>query len=208
MLEFFVNLLIFILIFFFFIFIFSIILYFIFKVFFKIKNKTKTINFKTIFKNLALFLLPVYLLLFLAGGCSYKYMDPQYYEFESLCKDIDNKVIIYDKTYWEMYSDFTKRKPSVEKRVKDDGYEYFYYKKLNETFAYYDIKDVIKSDKRNGNIITIVYDKKYKKIPKPFASYIRYNYENDGIFLEGDEGAGLYFRYEEVLTCSYFDNFK
>lgn len=109
MLEFFVNLLIFILIFFFFVFIFSIILYFIFKIFYKLKNKTKTINFKTIFKKLTLFLLPVYLLLFLVGGCSYKYMDPQYYEFKSLCKDIDNKVIIYNKAYWELYSDFTKK---------------------------------------------------------------------------------------------------
>ncbi|ECC1280610.1 hypothetical protein FNP02_10740, partial [Campylobacter coli] len=72
MLEFFVNLLIFILIFFFFVFIFSIILYFIFKIFYKLKNKTKTINFKTIFKKFTLFLLPVYLLLFLVGGCSYK----------------------------------------------------------------------------------------------------------------------------------------
>ncbi|WP_215425128.1 hypothetical protein, partial [Campylobacter jejuni] len=149
-----------------------------------------------------------YLLLFLAGGCSYKYMDPQYYEFKKLCKDIDNKVVIYDKAYWEMYSDFTKRKPSIEKRVKDDGYEYFYYKKLNETFSYYNIKDIINSKKQNGAIITVVYDKKYKETPEPFASYIRYNYKNSGIFLEGDEGAGLYFRYEEVLTCSYFDNFK
>ncbi|EAK5607848.1 hypothetical protein C0L11_08855, partial [Campylobacter coli] len=195
-------------IFFFFVFIFSIILYFIFKIFYKLKNKTKTINFKTIFKKFTLFLLPVYLLLFLVGGCSYKYMDPQYYEFKSLCKDIDNKVIIYNKAYWELYSDFTKKKPSIEKRVKDDGYEYFYYEKLNETFAYYDIEDMIKSKKRNGNIITIVYDKKYKKMPKPFASYIRYNYKNDGVFLRGDEGAGLYFTYEEVFTCSYFDNFK
>ncbi len=45
-------------------------------------------------------------------------------------------------------------------------------------------------------------------MPKPFASYIRYNYKNDGVFLRGDEGAGLYFTYEEVFTCSYFDNFK
>lgn len=36
-------------------------------------------------------------------------MDPQYYEFKRLCKDIDSKVIIYDKAYWEMYSDFTKK---------------------------------------------------------------------------------------------------
>uniref|UniRef100_UPI0016433403 hypothetical protein n=1 Tax=Campylobacter jejuni TaxID=197 RepID=UPI0016433403 len=160
------------------------------------------------FKKFTLFLLPIYLLLFLAGGCSYQYMDPQYYKFKSLCKDIDNKVVIYDKAYWEMYSDFTKRKLSIEKRVKDDGYEYFYYKKLNETFSYYDIKDIINAKKQNGAIITVVYDKKYKETPEPFASYIRYNYKNSGIFLEGDEGAGLYFRYEEVLTCSYFDNFK
>ncbi|EFP2497975.1 hypothetical protein HP827_001937 [Campylobacter coli] len=64
---------------------------------------------------------------------------------------------------------------------------------------------MIKSKKRNGNIITIVYDKKYKKMPKPFASYIRYNYKNDGVFLRGDEGAGLYFRYMEVLSCKNID---
>lgn len=31
-------------------------------------------------------------------------MDPRYYEFESLCKDIDNKVIIYNKAYWEIFN--------------------------------------------------------------------------------------------------------
>ncbi|HEF3489161.1 TPA: hypothetical protein R9099_001531 [Campylobacter coli] len=30
-------------------------------------------------------------------------------------------------------------------------------------------------------------------------------YDNYGIFLKGDEGAGLYFRYMEVLSCKNID---
>ncbi|EAJ2293697.1 hypothetical protein CRA86_08620, partial [Campylobacter coli] len=97
------------------------------KVFFKLKNKTKTINFKTIFKKFTLFLLPVYLLLFLVGGCSYKYMDPQYYEFRSLCKDIDNKVIIYNKAYWEIFSNREKGNT-----MHDEKGEFFFNQKINK----------------------------------------------------------------------------
>ncbi|HEH4679711.1 TPA: hypothetical protein SG399_001750, partial [Campylobacter jejuni] len=32
-----------------------------------------------------------------------------------------------------------------------------------------------------------------------------YFYDNYGIFLKGDEGAGLYFRYMEVLSCKNID---
>ena len=170
MLEFFVNLLIFILIFFFFIFIFSIILYFIFKVFFKIKNKTKTINFKTIFKNLALFLLPVYLLLFLAGGCSYKYMDPQYYEFESLCYLNAGKVLIEDESIKNKTGiRVTPTSKQITDRIAETGFE----RKNKNQIVYYRIDT--------------------------------YLYDNYGIFLEGDEGAGFYFGYMEILSCKDID---
>ncbi|ARJ56095.1 hypothetical protein [Campylobacter cuniculorum] len=168
MLEFFVNLLIFILVFFFFIFIFSIILYFIFKVFFKIKNKTKTINFKTIFKNLALFLLPVYLLLFLAGGCSYKYMDPQYYEFESLCYLNAGKVLIGNEPKNFIYGDHIIHK-QINKSIKEISFQKFY----------------------NNQLV--------------FYQNDTYLYDNYGIFLEGDEGAGFYFGYMEILSCKDID---
>ncbi|OSY73571.1 hypothetical protein [Campylobacter jejuni] len=136
-------------------------------------------------------------------------MDPQYYEFKSLCKDNSNKMIVFNKDYLDLKKQFIQAMMNNSNiRIKNNGIKYFYNEKLNETFTYYDIKDTIKSEKRNGNIITIVYDKKYKKMPKPFATYIRYKYENDGVFLRGDEGSGLYFTYEEVFTCSYFDNFK
>ncbi|WP_186299280.1 hypothetical protein [Campylobacter jejuni] len=170
MLEFFVNLLIFILIFFFFVFIFSIILYFIFKIFFKIKNKTKTINFKTIFKKLTLFFLPVYLLLFLAGGCSYKYMDPQYYEFKKLCYLNAGKVLIKDES--------VKNETSIivtpeSKQIKDRIVETRFERKNENKIVYYRINT--------------------------------YFYDNYGIFLEGDEGAGLYFKYMKVLSCKSID---
>ncbi len=41
-----------------------------------------------------------------------------------------------------------------------------------------------------------------------YSTHLSYIYNDYGIFLGGDEGAGLYFTYEEVFTCSYFDNFK
>ncbi|EMK6456933.1 hypothetical protein V9J11_001866, partial [Campylobacter coli] len=166
----FVNLLIFILIFFFFVFIFSIILYFIFKVFFKIKNKTKTINFKTIFKKFTLFLLPVYLLLFLVGGCSYKYMDPQYYEFKSLCYFNLGKVLIEDESIKNKTNIIVTPK---SKQIKDRIVETRFERKNENQVVYYRINT--------------------------------YFYDNYGIFLKGDEGAGLYFRYMEVLSCKNID---
>lgn len=36
------------------------------------------------------------LILFLAGGCSFKLINPQYYRFLSLCKNVDSEVTIYN----------------------------------------------------------------------------------------------------------------
>lgn len=48
-------------------------------------------------------------------------MDPRYYEFRSLCKDIDNKVIIYNKAYWEIFSN------------REKG-EFFFNQKINKKY--------------------------------------------------------------------------
>ncbi len=48
-------------------------------------------------------------------------MDPRYYEFESLCTDIDNKVIIYDKAYWEIFNN------------REKG-EFFFNQKINKKY--------------------------------------------------------------------------
>ncbi len=53
-------------------------------------------------------------------------MDPQYYEFKSLCKDIDNKVIIYNKAYWEIFNN------------REKG-EFFFNQKINKKI-YFDFK--------------------------------------------------------------------
>ncbi|WP_171000099.1 hypothetical protein [Campylobacter taeniopygiae] len=38
-----------------------------------------------------------------------------------------------------------------------------------------------------------------------YSTHLSYIYDNYGIFLRGDEDAGLYFRYEEVLYCEDID---
>lgn len=61
-------------------------------------------------------------------------MDPQYYKFKSLCKDIDNKVIIYNKAYWEIFSNREKGNT-----MHDEKGEFFFNQKINKKI-YFDFK--------------------------------------------------------------------
>ncbi|EAL6166719.1 hypothetical protein DTI05_08915, partial [Campylobacter coli] len=190
------------------VFIFSIILYFIFKVFFKIKNKTKTINFKTIFKKFTLFLLPVYLLLFLVGGCSYKYMDPQYYEFKKLCKDNSNKMIVFNKDYLDLKKQFIQAMMNNSNiRIKNNGIKYFYNEKLNLEIQPSNWKEIETKSREIKLGIGKVKEKEIEawyiddKNNIKYQEFKRYLYYNYNIFLRGDEGAGFHFEYEEILDC-------
>ncbi len=143
-----------------------------------------------------MFLLPVYLLLFLVGGCSYKYMDPQYYEFKKLCKDIDNKVIIYNKVYWELYSNREKGNT-----MHDEKGEFFFNQKINKKI-YFDFKkseSINVLQKNKFTLTEVTFEDYYDGIH--YSTHLSYIYNDYGIFLGGDEGAGFYFRYHKRLYC-------
>lgn len=100
-------------------------------------------------------------------------MDPQYYEFKSLCYFNLGKVLIEDESIKNKTNIIVTPK---SRQIKDRIVETRFERKNENQVVYYRINT--------------------------------YFYDNYGIFLKGDEGAGLYFTYEEVFTCSYFDNFK
>ncbi|WP_181881914.1 hypothetical protein [Helicobacter sp. MIT 14-3879] len=165
---------------------------------YKIKN---FINY-----NLAqslIFLLVIFISLFLSG-CSFKGIDPQYYEFKKLCENVDNEVTIYNKDYWEMYKDYVENR-FKDSKVDSENKEYYYHKKLDKRIYPYDMKNILKTEQKKGNITILIYDKYYKDIH--YATYTRYNYKEKGLWLRGDEGAGWHLETEDDLTCSYLDNF-
>ena len=70
-------------------------------------------------KKITLFLtilLPIFFILFLAGGCSFKYMDWQYYKFKELCNTKAKRSII-DKELYEKseLNEFYSTNPPNEK---------------------------------------------------------------------------------------------
>ena len=146
------------------------------------------------------------LAIILFNGCSFsfKYIDPQYYKFKRLCKYIDSAVEVYNQDYWEMDSDYVEKRFKNSK-IDESGREYFYYEKLNVKVYPYSIREVLRTEQKNGNITIQVFDEYYKNIH--YASYTRYNYNGKSLKLQGDEAAGWYWETEDKHTCSYLDNF-
>ncbi|MCW1360953.1 hypothetical protein [Campylobacter sp. CCS1377] len=122
-------------------------------------------------------------------------MDPQYYEFESLCYLNAGKVFIKDES--------VKNETSIIVIPK-----------------HYDLnagRELIESIKNETSIIVTpeskqikdrIVETRFERKNENKIVYYRINtyfYDNYGIFLKGDEGAGLYFRYMEVLSCKNID---
>ena len=59
-------------------------------------------NIKSLLKISLPILIPLFFIIFLAGGCSFKLIDPQYYEFRKLCKEKAG-AIIYNIELFENY---------------------------------------------------------------------------------------------------------
>ena len=140
------------------------------------------------------------------NGCSFSFksIDPQYYKFKRLCKNVDSEVTIYNQDYWEMYSDYVEKRFKNSK-IDEEGIEYFYYEKLNMKVYPYNIREILKTEQKNGNITIQTFDEYYKNIH--YASYTRYNYNGKSLKLRGDEAAGWHWETEDNHTCSYLDNF-
>ena len=84
------------------------------------------------------------------SGCSlisFKYIDPQYYKFKRLCKNVDSEVTIYNQDYWEMYSDYVEKRFKNSK-IDEERIEYFYYEKLNMKVYPYNIREILKTEQK------------------------------------------------------------
>ena len=124
-------------------------------------------------KSITIFLailFPIFFILFLAGGCSFKLIDPQYYKFKRLCVTYAGKTFLGDKPPKNfVYGDHFIRK-QLTSRIVETAFEL----------------------KSNNEIV--------------FFKNNTYFYDNYGIFLKGDEGAGWHIKFGyEILDCEYID---
>lgn len=158
-------------------------------------NSTKNIfslsNLSKIFLYVLLFLLPIFIILFLAGGCSFKYMDPQYYEFKRLCKEAEN--VIYDEELYRLYLNakkhisFYKGNSFYNEETGQEFFVDFFDAKHNHS------KDI--SSKLSENVNVFYYKN------EPFYKFSSFWYDDYGIFLDGDEGAGFHWKNKHTLYC-------
>lgn len=159
-------------------------------------NKKFHKQFSSSWAYLLLIPLPLFFMLFLAGGCSFKYIDPQYYKFIKLCQNVNNEVTIYNKDYWEIFSNREKGNTR-----HDDKGEYYYNENLNQKiyFDYTKAESINVSQKKNFTLTKTIFEDYYNNIH--YANHSMYFYDDYGIFLIGDEGAGFKLRFYQYYYC-------
>ncbi|TLD91984.1 hypothetical protein LS80_011105 [Helicobacter trogontum] len=143
------------------------------------------------------------LVIVLFNGCSFSFksIDPQYYKFKRLCKNVDSEVTIYNQDYFDIIKN--------SKNIKTNVEGCFYSEKLEQEicfggFAY-----------SKSNRVVIEYNKfgLKKSIQKRYYNdihyldYTLYVYTYYGLFLRGDEGRGWHWETEDSLECSIMDNY-
>ena len=133
------------------------------------------------------------------NACSFKSIDPQYYKFKRLCKNVDSEVTIYNQDYWEMYKNYDTLPTDTR---NDRGVPYFYNSKLNKTIyvsgGHFTSK-LISSQQINSRLSKAKWGLWYDNIH--FATIINYNYKYSNIRLQGDEGMGWHWETEDTLIC-------
>ena len=120
---------------------FSIIVFFVFTIIHKLRHTNSKISLKSLIIKLSLFLFPIYIVLFVAGGCSYQYIDPQYYEFKRLC---EKTFIVYDEKLFQEVKILINKKVTlirdIEEGLNND-------KKIQELYLEYK-KEILKNKDR------------------------------------------------------------
>ena len=154
-------------------------------------------NIKSLLKISLPILIPLFFIIFLAGGCSFKLIDPQYYEFRKLCSRVDIEIVIHNKYFFEIQ----KNKKFIE--TDDNGCFYDEILKEKICFGYFQRKSNEVHNKW-GLTKTIAEDY-YKNTHYSTSTYYKYSYS--GLFLKGDEGAGFWIDTKDLRTCEYWDNF-
>ncbi|TLE07331.1 hypothetical protein [Helicobacter bilis] len=153
-------------------------------------------NIKTRFLKMWGIVLSMFGILFMAcvfSGCSFKYFDPQYYEFKRLCKEVEKDNTIYDDN---LYNLFLKAK----QKISFYNGRKFYDETTKQEFLVdnFDIK--FDSQEISNRLSKTIYKLLYNE--EEFYRYSAYNYHYSGLFLKGDEGAGWYIDFDnEILQC-------
>ena len=135
------------------------------------------------------------------NGCSFSFksIDPQYYKFKRLCKNVDSEVTIYNQDYWEMYKNYD----TLPRDTRNDrGVPYFYNPKLNKTIYVsggHFISKFISKQQINSRLSKAKWGLWYDNIH--FATQIGYNYKYFGLWLQGDEAAGWHWETKDTLIC-------
>lgn len=157
-------------------------------------------------KRVAIFFMSIFLILFLAGGCSFKYMDWQYYKFKNLAEK-ESGVYIYDKALYD----------EVEYLRKQNGGIYHFNLVLKDGSELY--KGILSNGYKiesnpspsEGDIIATKYSRIYQfdfiryqyfdsnKAKHIIAKVKGFYYAEYGLWLSGDEGAGFHWSRKRVV---------
>ncbi|RDU58931.1 hypothetical protein CQA53_11740, partial [Helicobacter didelphidarum] len=119
-------------------------------------------------KRILISLVSLFFILFFVGGCSFKYMDWQWYEYKQLCLtagEIIKESHKYDIVNRYDWTTITNKPIYVDSRITEHSYQNQFH---------------------DGKI---------------FYKYKFYIYKNFGIFLHGDEAAGLHIEISKNLSC-------
>lgn len=117
-----------------------------------------TFNLSKIFLYILLFLLPIFIILFLAGGCSFKYTDLQYYEFKGLCSSKAKKLVlhrkIFETTKVNEIKSINYHNEKINSRITKISFENIYKNKIvyyeYETYLYDNYGIFLKGDEAAG----------------------------------------------------------
>lgn len=165
-------------------------------------------------KKVFIFFGLVFVVLFFAGGCSFKYMDWQYYKFKRLCKNNYNKINIYSKTYRDLqqrYREAMLNNRDIEVNAHN-GIKSFYDREMNlKVYPANWQENTINTQKVGfgiGDIIEKEIDYYFVDSTKKvrFANFKRFIYIEKGLWIKGDEGVGFYWDTENQLDCNKVKN--
>lgn len=156
----------------------------------------KTINLREIFtiKSILISLISLFFILFFVGGCSFKYMDWQYYKFKKLLENESGLYIFDRKLYEEVksineYIELPNKKYTLG--LLSNGYELLYEVENQEN------KEVNSRVYSYKDFMYFYYD---EKCNKHYISYfLGFSYNIYGLWLVGDEGIGFYLKTEKQI---------
>ncbi|WP_104717789.1 hypothetical protein [Helicobacter trogontum] len=140
----------------------------------------------------ALYLIFGIFVIALLNGCSFKYIDPQYYEFKRLCKK-EAQGIILNNILFNLYLK-AKQKISFYNGIK------FYDEITKQEFL---VDNFELKSRKNRDISNRLREFKnvYYYKNEPFYEFLSFSYNYKGLFLKGDEAAEWHWENERALYC-------